>query len=455
MFPYFYPAITTLTIERFFIIKPMPILASAIFFITLFLVIKRPKGLGIGYSATLGALLSILFGVVSFEDVLRVIFIVWDPTLAFVGIVFISIILDKAGFFEWSALHMMKLARGDGKRLFLYIILLGALISAFFANDGSALILTPIIYQKIKYLGLKDRDMLPYVMSAGFVADTTSLPLVISNLVNILTANFFQIGFFEYALRMVFVNLFSLMATITVLFLYFRKDLIKSYDTEALEDKPPKLAIKDPLVFKSLWFVAPLALLAFVVKETLYPVPTSFIIALAGFIIFLASLKHRVFNLRRLITKETPWNIIIFSVGMYVVVYGLRNAGLTHHLAKLMETALQAGEFFGIFATGFLAAFLSSVMNNMPSVMIVNLSIEEMAVSMELKKMLAYANIVGCDLGPKITPIGSLATLLWLYVLEHKGIRIGWGYYFKTGIILTLPTLAFALLGLYLVLKLI
>ncbi|MFN3871295.1 MAG: arsenic transporter, partial [Aquificaceae bacterium] len=404
----------------------MAFLASAIFFVTLFLVIKRPKGLGIGYSALLGALLSVLFGVVSLEDVIRVIHIVWDPTLAFVGIVFISIILDKVGFFEWSALHMMKLAKGDGKRLFLYIILLGALISAFFANDGSALILTPIIYQKIRYLGLKDRDMLPYIMSAGFVADTTSLPLVISNLVNILTANFFQIGFFEYAARMILVNFFSLLATIVVLFLYFRKDLIKRYDTEALEDKPPKLAIKDPLVFKTLWLLAPFVLLAFVIKETFYPIPTSFIIALAGLILFLASLKHRVFNLQRLITKETPWNIIVFSVGMYVVVYGLKNVELTHYLAKLMESALQGGELLGIFSMGFLAAFLSSVMNNLPSVMVVNLAIEEMAVPMELKKMLAYANVVGCDLGPKITPIGSLATLLWLYVLEHKGIKIGW-----------------------------
>ncbi|MFN3947104.1 MAG: ArsB/NhaD family transporter, partial [Aquificaceae bacterium] len=220
-------------------------------------------------------------------------------------------------------------------------------------------------------------------------------------------------------------------------------------------DKPPKLAIKDPLVFKTLWLLAPFVLLAFVIKETFYPIPTSFIIALAGLILFLASLKHRVFNLQRLITKETPWNIIVFSVGMYVVVYGLKNVELTHYLAKLMESALQGGELLGIFSTGFLAAFLSSVMNNLPSVMVVNLAIEEMAVPMELKKMLAYANVVGCDLGPKITPIGSLATLLWLYVLEHKGIKIGWGYYFKTGILLTLPTLAFTLFGLYLVLKLI
>lgn len=429
----------------------MPLLSVAIFVLTLFLVIKKPKKIGIGYSATFGALLALAFGVVSLQDVERVIHIVWDPTLAFLGIVFVSILLDKIGFFEWAALHMIHLAKGDGKRLFLYIVLLGALISAFFSNDGTALILTPIIYQKIKYLRLKERYMLPYIMSAGFVADTTSLPLVISNLVNILTANFFSIGFFEYAFRMVLVNFFSLFATIMVLYAYYRKDMISRYDVEVLEDKPPKLAIRDPYVFKLVWFVAPIVLLAFFFSEAIYHIPTSFIILSVGLILFLASLKHRVFNLRLLILKETPWEIVFFSIGMYVVVYGLKKAELISQLSKIIEMAVSYGLFSGIFITGFLSAFLSSTMNNLPSVMIMNLAIEQAHLPVALEKTLALANVIGCDLGPKITPIGSLATLLWLYVLEYKGIKIGWGYYFKTGLILTIPTLAFTLLGLYLV----
>lgn len=429
----------------------MSVTAILIFAITLFLVIKQPKGLGIGYSATIGAVVATLFGVVSFDDIGRVVEIVWDPTVAFLGIIFISIILDKIGFFEWASLHMIHLAKGDGRRLFFYVIILGAIISAFFANDGAALILTPVIYQKIKHLGLKERFMLPFIMAGGFVADTTSLPLVISNLVNILTADYFNIGFFEYASKMVFVNLFSLVATLTVLYLFFKKDLIKSYDTEALEDKPPKLAIKDPFVFRMVWVVGGLMLAGFVVSEVVYHVPVSIIIGFAGAVLFLASLKNRVFDTKLLLTKETPWSIVVFSVGMYVVVYGLKNAGLTTELAELFEFAFQNGEFTGIFVTGFVAAFLSSVMNNLPSVMVVNLGIDETYLGLEAKKLLGYANIIGCDLGPKITPIGSLATLLWLHVLQHKGIKISWWYYFKTGVILTIPTLAFTLLGLYII----
>jgi arsenical pump membrane protein len=90
-------------------------------------------------------------------------------------------------------------------------------------------------------------------------------------------------------------------------------------------------------------------------------------------------------------------------------------------------------------------------MNNLPSTMIGALSIDAASVSDAVRTAMAYANVIGCDLGPKITPIGSLATLLWLSLLSHKGIRVTWGYYFRLGLILTIPVLAASLAALALV----
>ena len=214
---------------------------------------------GIGWSAMGGALVALILGVVQWSDVGIVWNIVWDATFTFVALIIISLILDAAGFFSWAALHVARWGNGRGHMLFPLVIILGAIIAAFFANDGAALLLTPIVIAILLRMNFSPTAAFAFIIATGFVADTTSLPLVISNLVNIVSANFFGIGFDRYATVMVPVNLVSLTATLVVLWLVFGRDIPKSYDLNTLD--APRTAIRDPLVFKAALLILVLLLL--------------------------------------------------------------------------------------------------------------------------------------------------------------------------------------------------
>ncbi|EKU29288.1 MULTISPECIES: arsenic transporter [Alcaligenes] len=419
------------------------LLAVLIFIATLTLVIWQPKGLGIGWSASLGAVAALLSGVVQWTDLALVWNIVWNATATFVAIIIISLILDEAGFFEWAALHVARWGAGNGRKLFAFIVILGAAVSALFANDGAALILTPIVMAMLLALGFSPAATLAFVMAAGFIADTASLPLVVSNLVNIVSADYFKLGFTDYAAIMAPVNIVSALASLVVLMLYFRRDIPAHYRLEQL--RAPAEAIKDMASFKAGWMVLALLLTGFFALEPL-GVPVS-AVAAAGAIILLAVAARGTVISTRKVLRGAPWQIVVFSLGMYLVVYGLRNAGLTDYLGLLLDQFAQAGVWAAM-GTGVLSALLSSVMNNMPTVLVTALSIDASSAEGVVKEAMIYANVIGSDLGPKFTPIGSLATLLWLHVLAQKGTKISWGYYFKVGAILTTPVLLITLAAL-------
>ncbi len=392
----------------------MLLVALLIFVATLVLVIWQPRGLGIGWSALAGAAVALLAGVVQPGDIPIVWDIVWNATLTFVAVIIISLLLDGAGFFEWAALHVAGWGGGQGQRLFALIILLGAVAAAVFANDGAALILTPIVMEMLLALGFGPAASLAFVMATGFIADAASLPLVVSNLVNIVSADFFDISFAEFARIQVPVNLVAVLASLVVLSLYFHGSIPRAYRREAL--RRPAEAIRDPLTFRVGWLVLVLLLIGYFGAGAL-EVPVSAVAGLGA--VVLLAVAGRVWHLGRAdsgrvipvgqIVRDAPWQIVLFSLGMYLVVFGLRNQGLTAEVARALNVFASQGMLVATVGTGALAAGLSSIMNNMPTGMVVALSIDESVAQGVTREAMVYANVIGSDLGPNLALAGWLA----------------------------------------------
>ncbi len=415
------------------------LLATILFLITLIFIIWQPKGLQIGTTAIAGALVALALGVVSVDDIWVVTNIVWDATLAFIGIIIFSMVLDEIGFFEWCAIKMAKLSKGNGHLMFVYALLLGAFVSALFANDGAALILTPILLAKMRILKLNAKTILAFLLAGGFISDSASLPFVFSNLTNIVTANYFNIGFATYLKTMIIPFIVSVVASIAILWLFLRKDIPSKVDISLLKDENEVLKSKALFLFS--WLFLALLIAGYFIGDH-FNLPVS-LFALGGGVVFLLIASYMKSVNAKEIIKNAPWQVVWFSIGLYIVVYGLKNAGLTDYLTIVLKDLVTHGDTIAVVGTGFISAFLSAIMNNMPTIMIMDIALQDVG-----NEALAYANIIGCNLGPKMTPFGSLATLLWLHVLAQKGVKIGFWQYSKFGLLVTPPVLLVVLLSL-------
>jgi arsenical pump membrane protein len=385
-------------------------------------------------AGVLGAMLTVTLGIVPLDLVTLAIRLLFYPVVTIVSLMVITLIAERAGLFDLLARSVAVRARGNGRRLFAYLFACGTVTGMFFTNDAAVLIFTPLVFQLIEQIQEESwttRNKIPYYFAVLYVANLVGA-LVTSNPINIVVASLFKISFSEYARWMFAPALASILVTFAGLKVYFRRAIPASY---AIPPPRPR-GFLDRRRLVSCIVVLSATLIGFFTQGWT-GIPT-WLVAFAGAVILLGidATLGKGDPIR--ILKGVSWDVLAFVVGIFIVVLGLRHAGMTHQVGLALSNLAARGTSTMTLGTSFIAAVLSSIMNNHPTADMMGWAIRDLTLPALQVKALAFSALIGGDLGPKMLPIGSLAALIWFRLLRQRGVQIPYSLYIRIGVPVTL-----------------
>lgn len=411
----------------------------------------------------IGAVIIILAGIVPLSDLSEIYQIISGAAFTILSTIVMSIVLESVGFFRWIAYNLVNRSNGSGIKLFIYVNVLCFLTTLFFNNDGSILITTPIIIHITSLLQLKRRQKIPYLISGAITATVSSAPIAVSNIANLIALKIVGLDLNSYVNMMFIPSMLGIIVITTLIYFYYRKDIPAKISTQKLYmTGNVSNFYKHPLAIPS-------SLSSHEVDWKMFRICISIVIFVrAGFFILTpfgvpmealaiggaaALIAVRWVKSKKGITdivKRTPWHIFLFAFGMYVLVYGLHNIGLSHFLTLHLKEYVDSSLLGGIFISGMLLTVLSNILNNLPAVMIGTLAVVDMGLDTHTLQVAYLAIVLGSDVGALLTPIGTLATLIWMFILKSNNIHISWKEYIKLAFIVIPPGLLVSLIALYL-----
>ncbi len=410
-------------------------LSAAVFLLTLALIFLRPWGMNEAAGACIGAVAMLALRLATPGDFAHILAETANVLLFLLGMMLVTGVVEHAGVFDALAVRAARLSRGDGRLLLLNVFLLGALVTAFLSLDVTIIVVTPIVYALTERLGI---EPLPYLFACAFVANTASLFLPISNLTNILIYDLLHLSFVRFAAVMFLPNLAALAVNVGIFFALFRRQLPRRFATTALTDREPPPGFAVAAVGLA---VVLAGLLAFGLLALPLAIP-----ACAGAVVLatLAATKRAVTG--RDLAGSVSWSLFPFVIAMFTVMRGLERAWLPR------LPTIPSGRGLGtLLVIAFGAGIGANIVNNVPMVAAMITLLR--AVATPVPAHLAFATLIGTNIGPSVLTFGSLATMLWLALVRRRGVEVSARAYLRVGLLTTPPMLLAATVTLWLVLR--
>ncbi len=428
----------------------MIIMTISAFLFTIGFIFWRPH-VNEAIPATIGALIVLLSGSVSLTDLGQITETISGAAVTIIATIVMAIVLESFGFFYWAAELLIKKARGSGIRLFWLTNLFCFLMTLFVNNDGSILITTPILLMLLQNMGLKNHQKIPYLLSGALIATAASAPIGVSNIVNLISLKIVHMNLYMYTAMMFVPASLGLVLLTLLLFVTFYRTLPKELPPASRWGLMPgshPLQQNEPQENRNR-FMRNIIIFIFCVRLSLFAASyIQFPVAVTAVIGSALLLGWRWIYLKippADLLKKTPWYILIFAFSMYIIIYGLNNIGLTEWLIQLLQPIVSGSLLHASVLMGVLLSVLSNLFNNHPALMVGTLTLTNMGLDPLTLKIAYLASVIGSDIGSLLLPIGTLATLMWMHIVQKAGVRISWSQYLKVTSIVIPITVIFTL----------
>ncbi|RAP74303.1 arsenic transporter [Paenibacillus montanisoli] len=419
----------------------MALITVCTFLLTIGFILWRPN-INEAYPATVGAFIVFLTGTVTFADLGAITETIGGAAITIMATIVMAIVLESFGFFNWAAEILTRTARGSGIRLFWLTNLFCFLMTLFVNNDGSILITTPILLMLLKNMGLKNRQKIPYLLSGALIATASSAPIGVSNIVNLIALKIVDMDLYMQTAMMFVPSFLGLLLLTVLLFAMFYRTLPKKLPAVKKWHFPPgghplkggvlNTENRGKFMRNVLIFIFCVRVSLFVASYIHFPVSLMAVIGSAA----LLGWRWIYLKIPPLdMVKKTPWYILIFAFGMYVIIYGLKNIGLTELLIHYLQPLISGSLLHASVLMGALMTIMSNLFNNHPALMIGTLTLTNMGLDPLTLKVSYLASVIGSDIGSLLLPIGTLATIMWMHIIRKGGVKLNWGEYLKVTII--------------------
>ncbi len=404
---------------------------------TLLAAIVRPRGLPEAVVAVPAAALVAATGVVGLHAAWREV----SHLLPVVG--FLAAVLALAYFAELEGLFSYVgglLARWhgpSGRHFLAWVFVVAATCTAVLSLDATVVLLTPVVYIAARHA---DRAPKPYLYACTHLANSASLLMPVSNLTNLLAFAVLRVSFLHFTGLMLVPWLAVVCSEYLVLAVFFRSELeegLSGADFAAAE----ALVGPDRLPLFAIGVIG--ATLVGFVGASFAGVNEAWIAGAGATVLGAKALLDRKATVAQLARATNP-AFLVFVVSLGVVVAAMQHQGLGNLSRHLLR---QGSGFLAMLATAALAGLLSNIVNNLPALLIL------LPAAAERGPASLLAVLVGVNLGPNLTYVGSLATLLWRRVLHSQGLEFAAGEFLLLGIWTVPLTITVATAGLWLALR--